>query len=141
MTDYSNKTRVLPGSAFHTYSDEEVVWIHDADHTPFRNRKDADLKVEVRAPIFQGAVNFVNLLATETTKIKGGQERSQIISITVPVEEFDKIVAHVNRAKPNPLLEELKKWEAYGAANGGEKNYSFLASTRAAIAAVEGGAK
>ncbi len=36
------------------------------------------------------------------------------------------------------LLSALKKWEEYGANNGGEENYSFLAETRAAIAQAGG---
>lgn len=102
---------VKPGKVFHTYSDDEVVWLHDPDHTPHNSRKDSDLKVQVRAPIFEGRVNYVSVEVIETTNDKNGNPRSKEIWFTMKPEHFDAIAAHVNRAKPDPvaILKEIAK--------------------------------
>lgn len=152
----ADKMKVLPGKAFYTYSDEEVVWLHDADHTPHNKRHaDSDLKVQFRAPIFQGAVPHISVEVIETTTTKDSGKpvtRSKEIWFTMTPAHFDAIAAHVNRAKPavasvDLLKNALKLIDAMmpGVANIALQDYAALndvpLALRAAIAAAEGDTK
>jgi hypothetical protein len=95
-------SQVLPGNAFYTYSDDEVIWFHDPDHTPHNKRfADSNLKVEIRAPL--APANHVSFRVMEATTTNGAT-REKAIWFTMSREEFQTIADHVNRADNDARL-------------------------------------
>jgi hypothetical protein len=98
----SDKMKLHPGKTYNTYSDDEVVWLRDEDHTPYNKRVgevDSVLNVEVRAPSHAKWIGF-RVEETTTTKNYGNKPdrtASRTISFNIPREMFDAIAAHVRR--------------------------------------------
>jgi len=100
----SDTIKVRPGKELYTYSEDEVVWLHDPEHTPYNKRSgevDSVLKVEIRAP---GKADWVSFTATETTTTRnysGGKDttRDRVVRFNISRDQFAAIAAHIAQTK------------------------------------------
>lgn len=96
------KTMGRPGIT--TYSSHEVIEFRDDEHLPYNKRagecESSSLIVQFRAPIHRKWISIQSKEITTTKRLgKEPRTHSRVISFTITREQFDEIVAHINRSE------------------------------------------